>query len=460
MIYIDEYHLELNLKYYKFYYLKYFDLYFKLYNLKFSKFTKKLELLDLSLMNIIPKEIQYFTNLKELYLCNNKIEIIPEEIKNLTNLTLLYLKINRIKIIPTEIQYLTNLKNLNLSDNMIEIIPTEIQYLTNLNFLILYKNFIEIIPTEIQYLTNLKQLYLYYNNIEIIPEEIKYLTNLKILNLIYNKIKIIPLEIQYLTNLITLIISNNNIKNIPNEIRYLTNLKELNFSNNQVTTIPNSIIYCRNLRYFNYNNNEIIDISPIITRFLNRIRDLDDLQIYNDSQNIHNHSIQESLFNSIVNIINQNYIINNDEIINNIIQDTILTEKTKNLLIEYCENKDIHSRTQLTFEELLCNVWTLINTLNSKDEIKTILNTEMHDSECKCFTGRISRLVNCLNGFTDLVKINISDNQQIGNIIIIIREKLLSENNYSIEKHKELVIIELTERGFNEEIINEWIDFI
>ena len=84
----------------------------------------------------------------------------------------------------------------------------------------------------------------------------------------------------------------------------------------------------------------------------------------------------------------------------------------------------------------------------------------MHDSECKCFTGRISRLVNCLNGFTDLVKITISDNQQIGNIIILIKEKLESENNYSIEKHKELVIKELNERNFNQEIIKEWIEFI
>ena len=144
----------------------------------------------------------------------------------------------------------------------------------------------------------------------------------------------------------------------------------------------------------------------------------------------------------------------------NIIHDTILTEKSKNLLIEYCENKNIHSYTQLTFEELLCNVWTLIHTLGTKDEIKSILNTEINDSECKCFTGRISRLVNCLNGFTDLVNIHISDNQQIGNIIIIIKERLELENNYSIEKHKELVIQELKEREFKDEIINEWIQFI
>jgi hypothetical protein len=105
-------------------------------------------------------------------------------------------------------------------------------------------------------------------------------------------------------------------------------------------------------------------------------------------------------------------------------------------------------------------VWTLINKLDTKDAIKQILNTEISDSECKCFTGRISRLINCLNGFTDLVNINIDDNQQIGNIIIIIKNQLFLNNNYSIEKHKELVIKELKEREFSIETINEWITFI
>jgi hypothetical protein len=82
----------------------------------------------------------------------------------------------------------------------------------------------------------------------------------------------------------------------------------------------------------------------------------------------------------------------------------------------------------------------------------------MLDSDCKCFTGRITRLVNCLNGLSDLVKINISDNQQIGNIIIIIKEQL--RDIYTIKRHKELVKNELEERGYNETIINEWLDYI
>ena len=228
----------------------------------------------------------------------------------------------------------------------------------------------------------------------------------------------------------------------------------------KIKEIPNSIIYCTNLIKFYYSANEIENISPIVTRFLNRLKNKNELQVYNDNQNVHNHSIQESIFNSIVNIINQNYIYNFNDIMNNIIHDSILNDNTKRLLLEYCDNKDIHSKTQLTFEDLLCNVWILINTLDTKDEIKNILNIEINDSECKCFTGRISRLVNSLNGFTDIVNINITDNQQIGNIIVLIKEKLKLQNNYSIEKHKELVIKELIEREFSKETIDEWITFI
>ncbi len=48
-------------------------------------------------------------------------------------------------------------------------------------------------------------------------------------------------------------------------------------------------------------------------------------------------------------------------------------------------------------------VFNRIEINEHKDEIKCILNTEMLDFVCKCFTGHMSRLVN----------IQIADNKQI-----------------------------------------------
>jgi hypothetical protein len=93
-----------------------------------------------------------------------------------------------------------------------------------------------------------------------------------------------------------------------------------------------------------------------------------------------------------------------------------------------------------------------------RDEIKLILNSEMKDDECKCFTGRISRLINCLNRFDPEIVINISDSEQISQIIILIRKQL--GELYTVEKHKELVRHELEERHFDKHKIDEWIESI
>ena len=37
---------------------------------------------------------------------------------------------------------------------------------------------------------------------------------------------------------------------------------------------------------------------------------------------------------------------------------------------------------------------------------------------------------------------------------------MLKQKNYTIEKHKELVVKELTERGYPTDIINTWIEYI
>jgi hypothetical protein len=88
---------------------------------------------------------------------------------------------------------------------------------------------------------------------------------------------------------------------------------------------------------------------------------------------------------------------------------------------------------------------TIIKDFNIEtlQEIKSILNDEIKDTMCKRFTSRMSRIINCLNGFSELVQIEIKDESQIGNIIVLVKNRLI--DNYSVEKHKEEVIIELEE---------------
>jgi hypothetical protein len=68
----------------------------------------------------------------------------------------------------------------------------------------------------------------------------------------------------------------------------------------------------------------------------------------------------------------------------------------------------------------------------------------------------MGRVVNCLNGFSPLVNINTKDSDQIGNIIVLIK----NTHNYDVETHKQLVKKELESRGFDNQIIDEWIGYI
>jgi hypothetical protein len=76
------------------------------------------------------------------------------------------------------------------------------------------------------------------------------------------------------------------------------------------------------------------------------------------------------------------------------------------------------------------------------------------------YTGRMNRIINCLNGFSPLVVINIKDAEQIGNIIILVKNKLESCNSYTIEQHKTDVEKELLDRNYDMETIKIWLDYI
>jgi hypothetical protein len=94
---------------------------------------------------------------------------------------------------------------------------------------------------------------------------------------------------------------------------------------------------------------------------------------------------------------------------------------------------------------------------DNRDDILNILETEILDSECKCFTGRISRLINCLNGFTQLVKVEIPDNMAISNIIVMIKQ---SYTGNDVNELKTITKKELLDRGYNNTIINQYIEYI
>jgi hypothetical protein len=182
-----------------------------------------------------------------------------------------------------------------------------------------------------------------------------------------------------------------------------------------------------------------------------------DQGIYNDTQSVHNHNVQECIRQSINYVMSQKPTLDDKQLTEFITNNKILNKTSKQLLFEYMENKDIHTVIGITFEELLLNVMSLIINHEHKDEILNILKDEMQESNCKCFTGRMSRLVNCLNGYDDNVQIKIADNEQIANVILQIRNKYAVSD---VETIKEKVNEQLNELGYYQETIDSWMEHI
>jgi len=190
----------------------------------------------------------------------------------------------------------------------------------------------------------------------------------------------------------------------------LTQLQSFWCRGNQIKDIPIEIINCRSLIAFYYEGNEITYIQPQITRWLNRLRH--GQKIYYDTQSVHNHSIQEGVSKSINYITSIQPSIQMDQLKDLIINNQYLDEHVKRLLFEYIDNKEVHTILNITFEELLLSVYNFIEKNENKEELYKIMNEEIIEANCKCFTGRISRLINVLNGYDEHIEIHIADNEQ------------------------------------------------
>jgi Leucine-rich repeat (LRR) protein len=392
--------------------------------------------------------IENLTNLTELYCGNNQLSSLTG-IEKLTNLEVLYCYNNQLGSLAG-IEKLTNLKVLYCHNNQLGSLA-EIENLTNLTELYCGNNQLSSL-VGIENLTNLTILYCCGNQLSSLVG-IENLTNLTELYCDVNQLDSL-VGIENLTNLRKLYCGNNQLNSLVG-IENLTNLTTLYCDYNQLGSLV-GIENLTNLRYLYYNDNPIEHIPPNVLRRFNRI--INGQNIYTDNQNVHNHNIQESIRESIQNILKCKPTIKN---LNNLIlDDNILTQNTKEILMEYLEDTSVHTILNITFGELLLYVFNRIQINEHKDEIKRILNVEMHESVYKCFTGRISRLINCLNGFDELVNIRIAGSEQISQIISVIQSKLIKEDNYSVELHKQLVNNSLKELDYDNDIINEWVNYI
>ena len=199
-----------------------------------------------------------------------------------------------VKYTNNSTKHFNNLKDI-FDDKQLDIIYLDCHY-----------NQLKEIPVEIGNLINLQTFYCGDNQLKELTIEISNLIDLRIFYCDDNQLEKFPKEIGNLINLRTLYCINNQLKELPKEIGNLINLKEFYCYQNKLNELPIEIINCRNLRYFDYSNNEII-MNPIIQRFINRMKNIKNHKLYNDGQNVHTSSVQQSVQESIINLLKDIY---------------------------------------------------------------------------------------------------------------------------------------------------------
>ena len=395
-------------------------------NLSFNRLSS-INFLDHKLITFIDLSYNSLTtitrmpiNLVELNLSNNVLHQVPENLpKSLKRLDLSGNYIDELKGIPEKIEYL------DATNNNIE--------------------YIEILGEELIYLSLKHNALLEFN---------QNLENVEVIDISFNQIK------NYRTSSLkirSLDLSNNNIENFPNVPESIEVLK---LSFNKISNLPVKI--SKNLNYFDVEKNNITYIPayyfihPKLEEFFydygcfipNAIST--GVKVYEDNENTHSRHIQETLRKSIERLSEtesvEYFSIHDNE---NISTDL------KDILIELVYSDDmLFGSTTSLISEIFFMVWSRINKHKDAEEIKRIMENDLLEADdlSLCPIGKISRVVNSLSGFFDDIEVNISENEQIMNIIISMKKKDLSH-----EEEKKKIIEELLERKFSKNKIDEWV---
>jgi len=317
-----------------------------------------------------------------------------------------------------------NLKNLSIINCQLSYIPESLYDMKSINILNLNKNQIKYISPKIKNLTNITDLYLSFNFIEIIPDEIGECIKLK-----------------------NLCISNNLIENIPKTIGNLKKLKFLYVENNQLSSLPSELTDCNNLLYILFlPQNRYFKVKPHILRFINRYSSssYDNFKLYKNSENVHTNSIQNTFRKSLQSLMN-------DEIDKSVNFLAYVDDSLKEYILYNLNDKTILVNTYLTYEDIFNHVMNRIINSNDKNELLKRVHEEIEESKNLCFIGKITRLVNSLNGFFSDIHIGISDNEQVENLIICSLKK---------ENPKDFFQKEMLERGYNNIIIQTYLQYM
>jgi Leucine-rich repeat (LRR) protein len=412
----------------------------------------------------------------EVHLVQNNLRVWPESIHGQPSCRYINLACNQLQSLPENMDFpecktfsvgwnssLTSLprglglprcRNFFAGFCALTSIPPDLM-LPNCTKIILQENFIKELPERLSVsLGNVTYFELNNNRLEKLPENLNLL-KCKTFDVERNCLQSLPSirlpVVEYID------VSGNDIREIPPQFYEFPRLRELHYSEN-----PNLI---QSVQFLRFIENLNLRLSSLV---------------WENRENVHEHRIQMSLRESIHRIMSRKDLLvlacpekgsnstlppencTTMEKLRDIIGKLpIINPSNKQFLLEFIEDETIHSTLCVKISDVLFAVLQIIEKdfdRETQNEIYNCLDSEIRDSVGKCFTGKITRLVNALNGFSSLVHIGMSDVDFIISVIKNAKQELGQE--YTIQKHIEIVRGRLQAEKFSEQVIQDWLDHI
>ena len=176
--------------------------------------------------------------------------------------------------------------------------------------------------------------------------------------------------------------------------------------------------------------NEMLDI----LRGFIRVTDVKDSKtVYDDSQNVHDARVNESVLTASHRLIElfSETDFDRKEILETLQDiDQSCTDVVNDVIdrIEIDTARFSHGDDRFSLYNVFSNLWVFITRHKQQDELKTRLLEELNEMHSYCSTGHLSRLINVIQGYTEDPKlcIKISEQSQIKAVVSVILEKILS----------------------------------
>lgn len=341
---------------------------------------------------------------------------------------------NYIKSIPNKLLP-NNLEKLNISHNIIN----KIEDFTNIDKIKYFNCSHNNICNMPELPNTLEEFYINDNNIDRLPKSIIHCTNLKKLNYENNRnIKVSENVLDFVQEIFERIREEE--ERARQEQERLRQEQQILIQENWNTI--NNNFYNNN----NFNNNNHKTVKKTVNE---------------DSQNVHDVKIRDEVANAIKILIKDKCKITEEEALedfgkvigyedeNKDDNDLLYTyydcfgryknkknkkklnkvrpksEKWKNNISDnpeedykfietLCSRKSICSKSKVTFGKLFRYFWNRVRNSDDRDEIlKIFIKSNLPEMRIVCFVGRISRVINCLNGFFEDISVGISIEQQI-----------------------------------------------